>query len=98
MFMYKKMALMFTFLIMLSLSGFAISQTREGVVERVDNTNGLIVINDEQYKLQLNTKVYNHLKQPLNRYALRVNQAVVFENFYDKKINYIKTIIILKKN
>jgi hypothetical protein len=65
-------------------------------IDLLDNTNGIVVIDDQEYKLKLNTKVYSSKKKLSNRYALKVGQSISFEAERKNEIMYINYIVIKK--
>lgn len=69
-------------------------ETEDSKIDRVDNTKGIVVIDDKVFKLRLNTKVYGSKKRKLNRYALKVGQSVFFEAEIENKIMYLNYIVI----
>jgi hypothetical protein len=68
----------------------------DSTIDLLDNTNGIVVIEDQEYKLKLNTKVYSSKKKLLNRYALKVGQIIAFEAERENGIMYLNYIVIQK--
>jgi hypothetical protein len=65
-------------------------------VDLLDNTNGILIIEDQEYKLRLNTKVYGNKKKLLNRYALKVGQIIAFEAERENGVMHLNYIVIQK--
>lgn len=69
---------------------------QNGEINRVDNTYGLLVIDDQTYKLRLGTKVYDINKKIVTRYALEAGQNVFFEAVIENKVLHLNYIAITK--
>lgn len=73
------------------------SKIHKSQIEYIDNTKGIVVINDQQYKLRLNSKVTDTNNRKLNRYALKVGQKVKLKSSYENKTNFVDAIVIVSK-
>lgn len=94
-----KLSIAFTLLISVVVIANAQSIKNSDVeqVDMVDNTRGIVVIDDQEFHLKLNTKVSDGKKRKLNRYALKVGQIVKYKSSYENKKNYLDSIVIVTK-
>lgn len=84
------------FLIPFSLQSQSNTQdSLKSVISYIDNTKGVVVIGDSEYKLKLNTKVTDIKKRKLNRYALKVGQKVKFASSFRGRIHYLDSVVIV---
>lgn len=64
----------------------------EGVVDRIDHPQAMVVISDTAYKMALNMKVYDSDLRPVNRYALRAGRKVFIQAAERKSAGRMKTL------
>ncbi|MFT7492029.1 MAG: hypothetical protein ACI80S_001628 [Pseudohongiellaceae bacterium] len=67
------------------------------IIDFIDNDKGIVVLSDMDYRLKLNTKVYDQGKKVTNRYALKKGQRVSVKFSENRSKRYIDTIFILGK-
>ena len=92
-----KLAVAFTLLISVVANAQPIKNSDVKKLDIVDNTKGIVVIDDQEFHLRLNTKVSDGKKRKLNRYALKVGQIVKYKSSYENKKNYLDSIVIVTK-